>query len=218
MTRLHTLLLLLLGAGVATSQLPRLDLTASFLASSTSVCGEGDTPTSYEAPQNSGLLQSCRESEFAAERASDGNSSTRWQSVSGASPVSLSFTLSEVGRNQLSYVARENNTLSLYQPGLALDVSAVQLMVSSGLPRRLHIQRRAVGGGSLATLQVLVANASVDCGGLENCAEYSVEEVGTCTQTPVGFKLALSLCLSDYLSLSLCSCFLMEELSCSARC
>ena len=77
---------------------PSVDLADFFSISASSVCGRDTPPETFEDPQNSGQFRVCGEGggEFAAENALDGNSSTRWQSEAGVSPVSLNFSAAEV--------------------------------------------------------------------------------------------------------------------------
>jgi hypothetical protein len=99
---LRDLLVLLITVGAAaglTGNEPSVDLTDFFpVSSATSACGPDTPPTSYEEPQNSGQFQICGSGgrDFSAENVQDGNSSTRWQSENGISPVYLNFTISEV--------------------------------------------------------------------------------------------------------------------------
>lgn len=88
-------LLLLVGSCIALPEdEPYIDLTWHFSFSATSVCG--DPPTQFEYPKNSGQLESCNGSDYSEEKALDRNSSTRWQSANGETPVEISFTLKKV--------------------------------------------------------------------------------------------------------------------------
>jgi hypothetical protein len=157
---LRDLLVLLITVGAAaglTGNEPSVDLTDFFpVSSATSACGPDTPPTSYEEPQNSGQFQICG-SDFSAENVQDGNSSTRWQSENGISPVYLNFTISE--------------------PGLSLSFLGVRLAFASGLPRRLYLEVRLSGLQTFDTLRVFAVNASRDCEGADNCEEFTVEEV-----------------------------------------
>ena len=101
------------AAGLPGSQ-PSVDLTELFpISSATSACGS-DTPlTSYEEPQNSGLFQTCGSggNEFPVQSLQDGNSSTKWQSENGISPVQLNFTISEVYTSQ-NFIFNDHNSFS----------------------------------------------------------------------------------------------------------
>lgn len=88
------LLLLLVNCVALPVDEPYIDLTSYYSLSASSVCG--DAPTQFEIPKNSGQLQNCNGSEYLVENAVDGNSSTRWQSASGDTPVEIYFTLSQV--------------------------------------------------------------------------------------------------------------------------
>lgn len=89
-----TLVLLVASCIALPENEPYIDLTWHFSFSATSVCG--DPPTQFEYPQNSGQLQTCNGSDYSEEKALDRNSSTRWQSANGETPVEISFTLIQV--------------------------------------------------------------------------------------------------------------------------
>ena len=88
--------LLLLAASCAAlpADEPYIDLTRYFTFSATSVCG--DKPTLFEFPKNSGQFQNCSGSEYTEDHVFDGDPNTGWQSISGETPVTLSFTLNQV--------------------------------------------------------------------------------------------------------------------------
>lgn len=171
-----TLLLLVASSIALPEDEPYIDLTWHFSFSATSVCG--DPPTQFEYPQNSGQLQSCNGSDYSEEKALDRNSSTRWQSANGETPVEISFTLEQVWewlrskrRGWLSC-----KTLPLYlQPAVSLSLAGIRITVDGGLPRYLYLEERTEQ--MFTTLEVYVLNLA-DCAGTgENCSEFTVEEV-----------------------------------------
>ena len=92
--RLSALLLLAASCAALPADEPYIDLTRYFTFSATSVCG--DTPTLFEFPKNSGQFQNCSGSEYSEDYVLDGDLNTRWQSISGETPVTISFTLNQV--------------------------------------------------------------------------------------------------------------------------
>ena len=71
-----------------------IDLTRYFSFSASSTCG--DPPSLFEFPVNSGQLQNCSGDDHVEAFATDGDPTTRWQSVNGETPVTLTFSLRQV--------------------------------------------------------------------------------------------------------------------------
>lgn len=177
------LLVLLMAVGLSTGLLenqPSIDVTNFFTVSSaTSTCGADTPPTSYEEPQNSDQFQTCGSGElhFSAENVLDGNSSTKWQSENGVSPVDVNFVIAEV---ELRICLFLNSIIILFvvQPGVSLSFQGVRLIFGSGLPRRLYLDTRLPGQQTaFETSRVFAVNASRDCEGEVSCQEFAIEEV-----------------------------------------
>ena len=90
------LALLLVGSCSANSSAPRsFDVTRHFSLSANSTCG-GDPPTLFEDQNAPGVLLNCTVGEYEARLVLDGDSNTRWQSATGDTPVTLTFSLQQV--------------------------------------------------------------------------------------------------------------------------
>ena len=90
------LALLLVGSCSADSLAARsFDVTRHFNLSANSTCG-GDPPTLFEDQSAPGVLLNCTSGEYEARLALDGYSNTRWQSATGHTPVTLTFSLQQV--------------------------------------------------------------------------------------------------------------------------
>ena len=105
------LLLLASSSGVFSGNKPYIDLTNYFTVSVTSVCG--DPPTPFELPQNSGQFQVCVGNEYSVDNLVDGNLDTRWQSVSGESPVDILFTIKQVCIYEDDWLTTQIHSFSL---------------------------------------------------------------------------------------------------------
>lgn len=94
------LALLLVGSCSANSSAaPSFDVTRHFSLSANSTCG-GDPPTLFEDQNAPGVLLNCTVGEYEARLALDGDSNTRWQSATGDTPVTLTFSLQQVGQTK----------------------------------------------------------------------------------------------------------------------
>lgn len=75
---------------------PAIDVSRYFEVMANSTCGEGDTPTLFEAQSTPGARSNCSSGEHEAPLMLDGDPGTSWQSETGATPVEITFTLREV--------------------------------------------------------------------------------------------------------------------------
>ena len=107
------LALLLVGSCSADSLAARsFDVTRHFGLSANSTCG-GDPPTLFEDQNAPGVPLNCTAGEYEVRLALDGDSNTRWQSATGDTPVTLTFSLQQVGHTKKGEGLTVGGTVSL---------------------------------------------------------------------------------------------------------